>query len=144
VRPETSQLEREAATFARLLTGAPAGAEALGAYLAAHRARPRAFAGTRFQRHLVASAARGPFRARIADAYARFFDPSGPLRCKLVLMLAILESIPPTHRRLDAPIGGSPVPALLRLVLYGLRSAGSLLLGVILFTPRRWFGGEAE
>ncbi|NIM01437.1 MAG: hypothetical protein GTO30_13705 [Acidobacteria bacterium] len=139
-----NQLRREAHAFARLLAGAAPAAAVLEAYLAAHRARPAAFRGTSFQRVLVSSASRSAFRARVADAYARMFDPAGPLRCKLVLMLAILETTPPAHRRLDAPIGGSPAAALLRLVLYGLRSVGSLILGVILFTPRRWFTREAD
>ena len=137
--PGVQPLHREAAAFARLLTGEPARLNVVDAYVAAHESHPDLLAGTPFQRRLIATASRGVFRARIADGYARFFDPYGPLRRKLVLMLAILESTPPTHRLFDTPIGGSPAGAFVPLVAYGLRSVFCTLLGVILFMPLRWW-----
>jgi hypothetical protein len=52
---------------------------------------------------LVAFARGGPWRARLADVYASRFDRSGPLRRKLVLMVAMLESVGETSRRVDRP-----------------------------------------
>jgi hypothetical protein len=138
----TDALAREADVFARLLAGVPGSPAAVEAYVSAHE-REVFRRGTPFQKTLAGHAARGVFHARVADGYARLFDPHGPLRHKLVLMLAILECTPPTHSRLDAPIGGGFCAAVVRLAGYGLRGAFCTALGVLIFHPRRlWSRGQ--
>lgn len=130
-------LRREADCFARLLWGAAAPPNAVDAYVDAHGHRDALRPVGAFQGKLIRHAARGVFFARAADGYARLFDPSGPLRCKLVLMLAILESMPPTHRFLDAPVGGGPSGAALHLFLHGSRALFCTVLGILYFAPLR-------
>jgi len=82
---------------------------------------------------LVMFAAHGGWRARVADAYSRFFRPYGVLRQKLTLLLAILENAPATHRQFTAggrgiaAAAGSTALALLGFALA--LSVGMLLLG---------------
>jgi hypothetical protein len=133
---------READVFARLLTAGAASPAALDAYVAAHARLQALRPGSAFQQRLVRHAARGVFHARSADGYARLFDPHGPLRRKLVLMLAILESTPPTHRLLDSAVGGSFATAAPRLVAYGLRGVFCTAIGTLWFWPLRLFLGE--
>ena len=138
-RPADDQLAAEARVFGRLLTAGDAPPAAVAAYVTAHD--QEVFRrGTPFQMKLARAAARGVFSARMADGYARLFDPYGPLRRKLVLMLAILECTPPTHRVLDAPVGGGFAGALLRLAGYGLRAVFCTALGTLVFLPQRFFG----
>jgi hypothetical protein len=91
-------LERECEVFARYLVGRPPSAYVRRNYLAGHDAGvlDRAERGV-LDAVLVRVAAGGPTAARVADAYARVFDRGAVLRRKLVLLLAILESSPPTH-----------------------------------------------
>lgn len=132
-----SMLRREADCFSRLLCGAAAPPDAIEAYIDAHGHLDALRSANAFQGKLVRHASRGVFSARMADGYARFFDPRGPLRHKLVLMLAILESMPPTHRLLDAPVGGALLGAAVHLVLNGLRAVFCIVLGVLFFAPLR-------
>jgi hypothetical protein len=134
---DVHMLRREADCFARLLCGAAATPDAIDAYVDAHGHRDALHPASAFQGKLIRHASRGVFSARTADGYARFFDPRGPLRCKLVLMLAILESMPPTHRALDAPVGGALPGAVVRLVPYGLRAVFCIVLGILFFAPLR-------
>ena len=130
-------LRREAACFSRLLCGIEISPRASDAYVEAHAHVDGLSCGNAFQRLLIRHASRGVFFARMADGYARFFDKHGPLRHKMVLLLAILESTPPSHPLLDAPVGGSFVPAVIRLVAAGLRAVACIALGTLLFTPLR-------
>ena len=130
-------LRREASTFARLIAGVEPPGPAVDAYLRAHERRGDLGRGDAFQTRLVADASKSVFRARTADGYARLFDPHGPLRRKLVLMLAILECTPPVHRRLDAPPASGLLASLVLLKLYGLRAAACAALGVVRFEPAR-------
>jgi nucleoside-diphosphate-sugar epimerase len=136
---ETLPLKNEADCFAELLTGEGASQAALDAYLRAHQERDDLGASSPFSQHLVDVAAKGTLSARMADGYARFFDKHGSLRRKLVLMLAILECLPPTHRKLDAPVGGSLLAAVPQLVGYGTLSVLCTLLGLLRFAPRKLF-----
>lgn len=135
-------LRREADCFSRLLCGVAAPPDAIEAYIDAHGHRDALRSANAFQEKLVQHASRGVFSARMADGYARFFDPRGPLRHKLVLMLAILESMPPTHRLLDAPVGGAFLGAVVYLVLHGLRAVFCIVLGILFFAPLRFVTQE--
>ena len=80
---------------------------------------------------LLRSATGGPVRAQVADAYARIFRPRGALRRKLILLLAILENTPPTHRTLTAGSDGRWVSAALRIA--GALAVFGLALGAGFF-----------
>jgi NADH dehydrogenase len=86
---------------------------------------------------LVQFARRGPFAARLADAWAAAFDREGPLRRKLVLLVAILESGRESES-LDRPDPGG-------LASFGRASAWRLLafaaavaVAAVVVAPR-WF-----
>ncbi len=77
----------------------------------------------------------GTLPARIADAYTRVFRPYGPLRRRLILLLAILENSPPTDRPLNAAREGSR-PAIMTGMLLNLLAGGvCLLAGIVLLGP---------
>jgi nucleoside-diphosphate-sugar epimerase len=58
---------------------------------------------------LVAFARGGPGRTYLADAWASLFDRGGPLRRKLSLVCAMLESDAATSARVDGPTTSSPL-----------------------------------
>jgi NADH dehydrogenase len=93
---------------------------------------------------LLAFAAAGPVRTRIADAYARMFRPTGLLRRKLVATLAILENSPAHHGLFTR---GSPVGAIgaaARIALSIAAFAFALGVGLVLFGPRQILSGSPK
>ena len=131
---------QEARSFSQLILGAEPPERAVDAYVRAMRIRPDLAPRDDAARRLLLAASRGRFRARMADGYARLFDPHGALRRRLVLMLAILECTPPVHRELDEPVGGSTLAALPQLIGIGLRAVAATLLGTVRFGVGRWLG----
>ncbi|MBK6486546.1 MAG: NAD(P)H-binding protein [Gemmatimonadetes bacterium] len=93
-------LAKEFATFARYLGTRRPSPRATSAYVRAHQSAA-AVRGDRFDRWLVALARRSALACGLADAYARLARPYGPLRRRLVLALAVLESSPAVHREYD-------------------------------------------
>jgi hypothetical protein len=137
------EVAREARALARLL----ANVEPTDAMVAYYRhALPSADAGASRPLHrvdvsLLESARGGPTAARVADAYARFFRPRGPLRRRIVLMLAILENSPEAHAALNSGVEGSFPVVAGRLVLTGVAGIACLLAGVLRFSPVHLTGG---
>lgn len=86
-------------------------------------------------RTLLQVARLNPTLARAADIYSRFFHPTGALRQKLVLLYAVLENSPETHAWFNSGAVGGPVALLGGLVLNGLASGASLLLGILVIGP---------
>jgi hypothetical protein len=89
----------------------------------------------RFERFLVATSARGPLWARLADSYAKMWRKSSCVRRKLVLTLGLLECTPPAFEKLDRTPGGGSIGVLFHL---GLGVAGyvcALLAASALFGP---------
>jgi hypothetical protein len=87
-------LEAECAVFARHLAGVDPPAYVVATYLRAHepgRNGPLASPDEE-EDPLVHFARGGAWSVRLADAWAAAFDRAGPLRRKLILLLAILES----------------------------------------------------
>lgn len=127
--------------FARYLSGREADDYVVRKYVELHPAAEQA-AGSRhaIDDVLVRFAARGPVRARVADAYARIFRPHGLLRCKLVLAFAVLENSPGFHRPFTGGSGGSLVGGALRFVAAGTVFVLTLVVGVLLFLPARFAG----
>jgi hypothetical protein len=94
--------------------------------------------GDRFDHYLLAAARRHRVTAGIADAYARVFLPASALRRKLVLLLAILETCPPSYRLIDDVVGGSRPVLLLRLAARAGAGVIGMFLGALVFVPARW------
>jgi hypothetical protein len=128
-------LERECDSFARYLTGAPATAYAREKYRRGHSAMPASSNPARIDRISVALGRSGGLLLRSCDAYSRWFRPTGLLRQKLVLLLAILENSPPTHVQLNEGETGSPGRLVAALAAHGLLFAGCLLAGVLVLGP---------
>lgn len=133
----TTPLARECAVFARYLAGVPATPYVLQAYTRSHGRMPALAAGTPDQvdRMLAAFASLHPLATRMADGYARFLRPTGLLRQKLVLLLAVLESSPPAHDELNTAVVGSLPLTLARLALAGAGSVLAILAGIVVLGP---------
>jgi hypothetical protein len=128
-------LEEECRVFAEYLLGCVPPSYAVQKYADAHVVSPIFSKGSRFDFFLVRIARTHRTVTTIADAYARIFVPTGLLRKKLVLLLAILETCPPSCHLIDAMDRGGKVALLFRLLGKGVRSAVSLTAGMLLFLP---------
>jgi hypothetical protein len=138
-----ADLARECAVFAQYLASTAATPAMEAYYARAHATIPCGASETLapIDRWLSGSARRGGLPLRLADAYARFFRPTGALRQKLTLMLAILENSPETSRWLNSGETGSPAGVLAGLALTGLGFGAALALGTLLFGPLHLLGG---
>ncbi len=130
--PDDTALECEALT--RYLVGSRPSAYVLECY---RRLRPSAAVpgGATVDRALDSAVRLGAFPARVADAYARFFRPTGSLRRRLTLMLAILENAPDSYDRIGAGTRGSYPGVAARVGLAMATSGVALLLGLLIFGP---------
>lgn len=133
-----AHLDRECEVLSQYLIGGLPGEEIRAHYRRAHAsvahpaADPRADSDS-----LVAFSRRGPLAARLADVYATLFDRAGPLRRKLVLLLAMFESRADTNERVDGPTVSSLPMFLVQAVLRGLLFLGLLPVAVLLLAPGR-------
>jgi hypothetical protein len=132
---ESSQLERECHVFTRLLTGEDATAGIIAKYRDAHAVLEGCVPVSAIDRRLTGVARAGAPLARMADAYARLFAPNSAFRRKLVLLLAILETSPPFHARIDRTEPRGLVTTLGRLALAGVLGVLAALAGMLLFGP---------
>lgn len=92
---------------------------------------------------LVSAIGTGGVVLRAADAYARFFRPTGPLRQKLTLALAIVENSPGTHATLNRAAVGPRWRVLGDVVLAGTGFLLCLGLGLLFFGPQQLTGSHA-
>lgn len=132
---DAHQLERECSVFTRLLVGEAATPSIIAKYREAHTVLEGCVPASALDRRLTAVASGGAARARMADAYARLFAPDTAFRRKLVLLLAILETSPPFHARIDRTEPRGPAMTIVRLALAGGVGALAALAGVVLFGP---------
>jgi hypothetical protein len=132
-------LDRECECFCAYLSGFAASDYVRGKYRAAHELGLVESAGgaSRFERRVVALAARGPRFARVLDAHARFFASSSLLRRKLVLVLAILESASPTADAVDAASTRSTARFLLRSAFLAAGAAIAAIAAALALVPVR-------
>ncbi|HEU5154034.1 MAG TPA: hypothetical protein VFU03_04855 [Gemmatimonadales bacterium] len=89
----------------------------------------------RVDRLLLGAARHDSLLLRCADAYARILRPTGMLRQKLVLALAVLENSPPTHLRLNSAREGSPAVLALGVLGRALGFSLTLFIGLLMFGP---------
>ena len=132
-----AELERECDVFVRHLLRCGADPYVRAKYSAAHAALPALQPNDAFDAFLVRFATRGPVFVRLADAYAGMFAHASLLRKKMVLLVAILETSQPSHRTIDAPLGGKPMGAVLSLTATGIIAAFSVLAGSLVLLPMR-------
>jgi hypothetical protein len=130
------QLNRECRTFARYLIGQAPDAYVIAKYVECHGEVGRIVESSdRFDRFLTTVAAQGPFRARLADAYASRFLKYGSLRKKMVLTLALLECAPGSFEYLDGVNPGGFRGTIVLLTCQVLRFSCCLLLAIPIFLP---------
>jgi len=67
---------------------------------------------------------------RAVDMAARFLQPGGTVRRRLVFLTAVLENAPETFERYEAPDTGSPVRFFVGLAGRGIVSALALIVGL--------------
>lgn len=91
-------------------------------------------------RSMLTVARWGVLPARSADAYARMFRPYGPLRRRLILLLAILENSPPGDAPLQRASEGSRTRIVAGVVVSLLAGAACLLAGTLLLGPLHLVG----
>lgn len=119
-QPSPQELEREFAVFAGYLGASLVDRRLSAAYVRAHQSLPNV-ADDRLDAWLLSLARGGAARCALADCYARRVRPFGLLRRKLVLTLAVLESMPQTHAAFDTAVTSSAVAAWASLVALGVR-----------------------
>jgi hypothetical protein len=129
-------LDDECRALARYLTGRPPDDYVLTCYRRAADFVPGATDPLQpIDRVLWRAARASRITARSADAYARWFRPAGPLRRRITLLLAILESAPGTHGWFNTAETGSRLRVSLQPAGVVAASAAMLAIGVAGFGP---------
>jgi len=141
-RSSADLLKQECRVFSRYLAGAEATPYLIEAYARGHRHLPAMQAEPDvLDCWLLGFARRSPWGARLADAYARQTRPTGILRQKLVLQLAVLEVSPSTHAWVNGgDVGPMPV-VLARIMLAAGLSVFSLAVAALIFGPIHLLAG---
>ena len=123
--------EREGRVFSRYLVGREASAGLLRRYAAACRELLPEQPG---RGHVVAFASRRPWSLPFLDAAESLLDRDGPLRQRLLLMLALLEATP-EHAELFLPRPRSFPALVLRTATGAAVAAFTILVGVLVVRP---------
>ena len=134
---QPAELGAECDVFSRHLIGRPADSYVRAKYIDAHAALPALQPRDAFDSFLVSFSRRGRLFTKLAGEHAALFARASLLRKKLVLLLAILETCPPTHKIIDAPLGGRPFPALIALGATGVLAVLGLVVGSLILLPIR-------
>jgi NADH dehydrogenase len=130
-------IDAECRLFTAHLTGHPPDAYVTTTYRRLLAASPALHAVDRFDGFLVRFARAGALAVKLADGYAALFARASLLRRKMVLLLAILETRPPFSRMIDAPLGGGPAGAVVRIGASGLLAIAGLAAGTVVLLPIR-------
>ena len=132
-------LARECSVFGRYLQG-----DTLPDYIAAKYAAAHEYGSTGPARRdrddpldalLLKFASRSVVAAALADAYARFARPGGPLRRKLVLLAAISECAPDTWRAFEPPPPTSAAVVIARVAWRGAVFVLVLASAIVILGP---------
>jgi hypothetical protein len=122
--------------FSRYLAGVEPTPYLVEAYTRGHRHLPALTAPPDAVDELLLGGARlGALSTWLADAYARRARPTGILRQKLTLMLAVLESSPPAHRWVNGAATGPVLLVLARVAWAVIMGALALVVGAVLYGP---------
>jgi NADH dehydrogenase len=132
-----SDAERECVVFSDYLLGYAADAYVKRKYAEATAVVDGLTPRHPFDAFVLRFAAKNKLCTRLAAAYARVFLPGAVLHRKLILLLAILESNPPSSRMIDAPVKGPRALLLIRLGVRGLLAVLSLIAGTLVLAPAR-------
>jgi hypothetical protein len=136
-RAARALVEAECRVLTRFLVSQDPTPYVLDSYARLHRSAtpPDADVARLIERALLSSARYGATAVGIADCYAKFFVPRSVLRCRLVMLLAILENSPRTERELNSAAEGSLWLFAVRVLLVGISVALRLAAGIVLFLP---------
>jgi hypothetical protein len=127
------ELQRECDVFCRYLVGTAPSAYVIAKYQHFHNTGR--FSPDGFDRFLIRVAVRGPLFARFADTYASRFAKLAVLRRKLVFVLALLESTPPSSEYVDTAAGRG---VLVRMAVATAVYLTMLVVGTVLLAPTHW------
>ena len=125
-------LHQECNVFCQYLTGQLPTLYVVRKYVDYHQMADDKLPATRIDRLLVASASRSKMLTWLVDSYTGLFLRQGRFRVKMVVLLAILECVPPFHEAADGPIAVSRLRNLFslsgELAAYGVSLAAATLL----------------
>lgn len=131
-RPDdsTGDLARECRAFTTYLVGRDPGPGAISAYGQGIARLGLVPSPGSFDAAALRLARRGLVPLAALDAHGAIFARTGTLRGRLILLLAILEKLPPTARVCHDPPPRGRLRGLLRLAVAGLTAAAALILGL--------------
>ena len=127
---DRADLARECRAFATYLVGRDPGPGAITAYGQGIARLGLVPSPGSFDAAALRLARRGLVPLAALDAHGAFFARTGSLRCRLILLLAILEKLPPTARVCHDPPPRGRLRGLGRLAVTGLTAGAALLLGL--------------
>jgi NADH dehydrogenase len=93
-----------------------------------------------FDRAMLGLARRNCHFTRWVDAYSALFHRAGAVRCKLIVLAAILEHVAPASEAFDGRGTRGRLQSLAALSAYGVTFAFSAALGAFLLIPAGIFG----
>jgi hypothetical protein len=127
-----ADLARECDVFTRYL-GHRCTPYLIGKYQDGHGAMPTTSRSDLLDRALLAFARVGPWATGLADTYAALFRRDARLRLKLVLLVAILENAPGSHRWFDEAVESTRTTVAGVMVLTGISWALRTVVAVAVF-----------
>ncbi len=129
-------LERECRLWSRYLAGVTPSAYLTARYIECHR-RSELFRTPpdAVDAMLLRVGRMGRFGALLADTYATLVRPGSLLRRKLVLLLALMECVPPTSDLLDSPIARTRAGGLVRMSFEAALSLAALAISLAVLGP---------
>ncbi|MCC6927931.1 MAG: NAD(P)H-binding protein [Gemmatimonadaceae bacterium] len=133
-RADPAALAHEFSVFARYLGTVSVDERLAAAYVRAHQSLPPG-ASDGLDAWLFQWGRSGTVACTLSDCYARRVRPFGLLRRKLVLALAVLESMPATHARYDTARHASATASWLALVALGVRWVACTVAAVVVLLP---------
>jgi hypothetical protein len=143
VSTDAAELRDECRLFSRYLLGREPDAYVLGRYVSLQPAAVnRAPTLTPLDFLLLKTARSGLFGLKIADAYARIFQPRGLLRRKLILIFAILENSRGFHSRFTSGASSSYVLTLVRIAAAVTGFGLALIASLVIIGPRAVVAGR--
>ncbi len=131
-----NKLADECSKFCNYLINQAPGKYVTEKYQEAHRGGKSPDTGSSaFDSLLVRIAEMNPFFTKLTDVYTSFFMKRAVFRKKLILLLAILETCPPSFNYIDSVTSSGKVMLFAEIAMRALSYAFSLILSIIIFMP---------